>query len=52
MKVCYVTQVLKQSINTKTTCSNYILKFRNRKSHLLEFYLGAWIETIIENHAC
>jgi len=32
MKVCYVTQVLKQGINIKTMCPNYILKFSNKKS--------------------
>ena len=26
MKVNYVTQVLKQCINTKTMCTNYVLK--------------------------
>jgi len=55
MKVCNATQVLKQGINIKTMCPNYIhfvLKFRNTKSHLLQVYLGAWvkIEIVIENH--
>ena len=31
MKVYYVTQVLKQGINIKAMCSNYILKFRKTK---------------------
>jgi len=33
---------------------HYILEFRNMKSHLLQFYLGAWVkmETVIENHVC
>jgi len=35
MKVFYVTQVLKQGINIKTMCPNYIFEFRNTKSHLL-----------------
>ena len=35
MKVCYVTQVLKQGINIKMNRQNYILEFRNKKSHLL-----------------
>jgi len=35
MKVYYVTQALKQDINIKTMCPNYILKFRNTNSHLL-----------------
>jgi len=54
MKVYYVTQVYKQGINIKTMCSNYILEFRNTKSHLLQVYLGAWvkIEIVIENHVC
>jgi len=54
MKVCYVIQVLKQSINIKTMCVNYILEFRNITSHLLQVYLGVWvkIETVIENHVC
>ena len=54
MKVCYVIQVLKQSINIKTMCANYILEFRNITSHLLQVYLGVWvkIETVIENHVC
>jgi len=34
-KVCYVTQMLKQGINIKTMCPNYILEFRNTNSHLL-----------------
>jgi len=33
MKVYYVTQVLKQGINTNTICPYYILEFRNTKSH-------------------
>ena len=54
MKVCYVIQDLKQSINIKTMCVNYILEFRNIISHLLQVYLGVWvkIETVIENHVC
>ena len=53
MKVYYVTQVLKQSINTKMMCPNYI-EFRNIKFHLLQVYLGAWvkIQIVIENHVC
>jgi len=47
-------KVLKQGIKTKTICPNvnYILEFRNTKSHLLQVYLGAWvkIEIVIENH--
>jgi len=54
MKVYYVTQVLKQGINIKTNCPNYILELRNTKPHLLQVYLGGWakIETVIENHVC
>jgi len=50
MKVYYVTQVLKQGINTKRMCPDYILEFRNMKSHLLQVYLGTWIkiEIVIE----
>ena len=33
MKVYHVTQVLKQGRNIKTMCPNYILEFRNTKSH-------------------
>jgi len=33
--------VLKQGINIKTMCPNYIYEFRNMKSHLLQVYLGA-----------
>ena len=53
-EVYYVTQVLKQGINTKTMCPNYILKFRNTKSHLLQVYVGtlANIETVIKHHVC
>jgi len=52
MKVFYVTQVLKQGTNIKTTCPYYILKFRNTKSHLLTGYLGAWVKIVIvsDNH--
>ena len=42
MKVCYVTHMLKQGTNIKTVCPNYILKFKNTKSHLLHVHLGAW----------
>jgi len=31
IKVYYVTQVLKQGINIKTMCPNYILEFKNTK---------------------
>jgi len=41
MKVYCVTQVLKQNINKKTICPNYILKFRNTQSYLLQVYLCA-----------
>ena len=51
-KVYNVTQVLKQGINIKMMCPNYmyILEFRNTNSHLLQVYLGAWakIETVIK----
>jgi len=40
-KVFYETQMLKQGINIKPMCPNYILKFRNTISHLLQVYLGA-----------
>jgi len=43
MKVNYFTQVLKQEIITKTMCPNYIIEFRNTRSHLLKIYLGEWI---------
>ena len=33
-------QVLKQGINIKTVCPNYLLKFVNTKSHLMLVYLG------------
>ena len=54
MKVFYVTQMLKQGNNIKTNCPNYILKFKNMNSLLLEVYLGAQakIETVIVNHVC
>ena len=54
IKVYYVTKMLKQCFNTKTTCPNYILKIRNTKSHLLQVYLGAWvkIEIVIKNRVC
>jgi len=34
IKVCYVTQVLEQGNNIKMICTNYILEFRNRTSHV------------------
>ena len=34
----YATQVLKQGINIKTICPNYILEFRNTNSYLLYVY--------------
>jgi len=47
-------QVLRQCINIKTMCPNYILKFRNAKSHLLQVYQDVLpkIEIVIENHVC
>ena len=54
MKVYYVTNVLKQGIDIKTMCPDYIFEFRNTNSYLLQVYLGAWvkIEIVIEHHAC
>jgi len=54
MKVFYVTQVLQQGIYIKTMCPNYILKFGNTKSHLLQVFLSVWIkiEIVIENYVC
>ena len=54
MKGYHVTQVLKQGINIKTMCPNYIIELRNTKSHILQVYLGAWVklEIVIENHVC
>jgi len=53
MKVYYVTQVFKQSINIKTMCPNYIhvLDLRNTQ---LQVYLGIWvkIKIVIEIHNC
>ena len=42
IKSYYVIQVLKQGTN--------ILEFRNKKSHLLQVYLGTWVKKEIENH--
>jgi len=56
MKVFYVTQVLKQGINIKSMCPDYIctciLELRNTNSNSNQVYLGAWakIEIVIENH--
>ena len=52
LKVYHVAQVLKQGINIKMMCPNYILKFRNTTLLLLQVYLGAWvkIESVIEHH--
>jgi len=35
-------------------CPNYILKFRNTNSYLLQVYLIDWAKkaTVIENHVC
>ena len=48
--------MLKQGINIKTMCPNYILKFRNTEPHLMQVYLhvGVWdkIEIVIKNHVC
>jgi len=54
MKVCYVTEVLKQGSIIKTVYPYYILDFRNTKSHLFHVYLGecAMIEIIVETHVC
>ena len=51
MKVYYITQVLKQCIIFKHMCPNYIIELRKTKSHLLNVYLGAWvnIEMVTEN---
>jgi len=37
MKVYYVTQ----GVNIRTKCHNYVLLFRNTKSHLLQVHLAA-----------
>ena len=52
MKGYHVTQVLKQGINIKTMCPNYVLKYTN--SHLLQVYLGACvkIESVVQNRVC
>ena len=42
IKSYYVIQVFKQGTN--------ILEFRNKKSHLLQVYLGTWVKKEIENH--
>ena len=34
IKAYYVTHVFNQGININTMCLNYILEFRNTKSHL------------------
>ena len=54
MKVYYVTQVFKQSINIKMTWTNYILEFENTNLYKLQVYLGACvkIEIVIKMHAC
>jgi len=44
LKVYYVTQVLKQGINIKTMCPNYILESRNKNLLLLQVYLGVWVK--------
>ena len=40
MKAYNVTQVIKQVINIKTMCPNYVLEFRNTNLYLLQVYLG------------
>ena len=54
VNVYCVTRELKQGINIKMKCPNYILEFRNMNSNLLQVYLGAYanVETVIENHVC
>ena len=42
--LCYTS--VKQGINIKTVCPNYIHESRNTKSHLLQVYLGAWAKMI------
>ena len=44
--------MLKQCINIKTMCPNYIRVSRNTTSYVLQVYLGAWvkIEIVIEIH--
>jgi len=44
MKVYYVTQVLKQGMNIKMMCHNYILEFRDKKLLLLHVNLGRWVK--------
>ena len=46
MKVYYVTQVLKQGINIKMMCPNYILEFRNTKSHSVQVKLSSNIMSV------
>ena len=50
INICYNTSVLNQCLNIKTMCPNYIIEFRNRKSHVLHVYISAqaMIETVID----
>ena len=43
MKVYYVTQ----GVNIRTKCHNYVLLFRNTKSHLLQVHLAAWVKIAV-----
>ena len=45
IKVYCVKLVLKHGINFKTMCPNYILDFRNTKSHLFQFNIGLSAKT-------
>ena len=46
MKVYYVTQAFKQGINIKMMCPNYILEFRNTKSHSVQVKLSSNIMSV------
>jgi len=46
-------KALKQSYSIKTMCPNYILEFRNTKSHLLHVYQSTWAKIVVKkNHVC
>jgi len=44
MNVHYVTHVLKQGVRIKMMCPNYILKYRNTNSLLLQINLGVCVK--------
>jgi len=52
MKVYHVTQVLKQGINTKTMCPNYILEIKKHEVVFIASLYRRVGQHVIEHYVC